>query len=127
MGIKKPFKGKQEILGYTEIQEGTVVTSGIYERSFKSKGKLYHHIINPFTGMPAETDLDFVTVKSAKGSAMVADALATSFIILGEKATHGKGSEITKKSDSVDYGFLTYTKAGKYKQTDGFGYKNSEN
>ena len=99
----------------------------LYERSFKSKGKLYHHIINPFTGMPAETDLDFVTVKSAKGSAMVADALATSFIILGEKATHGKGSEITKKSDSVDYGLLTYTKAGKYKQTDGFGYKNSEN
>ena len=127
VGIKKPFKGKQEILGYTEVQEGTVVTSGVYERSFKSKGKLYHHIINPFTGMPAETDLDFVTVKSAKGSAMVADALATSLIILGEKATHDKGSEIIKKSDSVDYGFLTYTKAGKYKQTDGFGYKNSEN
>ena len=33
VGIKKPFKGKQEILGYTEVQEGTVVTSGVYERT----------------------------------------------------------------------------------------------
>lgn len=124
VGIKKPLKEKQDILGYTEIQEGTVVTSGIYERCFKSKGKLYHHIINPFTGMPANTDLDFVTVKSIKGSAMVADALATSFIILGEGATHGRGNKIIKKSDTVDYDFLTYTKAGKYKQNKGFNYKN---
>ena len=62
-----------------------VATSGVYERYFESNGKIYHHILDPFTGMPVETDLDSVTIIAH--SATDADALSTTCLILGsEKA-----------------------------------------
>lgn len=52
-----------------------VATSGSYERSFVLDGKLYHHILNPGTGYPAETD--FVSVTVVCDSAFLADVFST--------------------------------------------------
>ncbi len=63
----------------------TVVTSGTYERGFNFGGVRYHHILDPKTGWPAESDL--VSATFVMDSSMDADALATACIVIGsEKA-----------------------------------------
>ena len=86
IGIEKPFSDRQEIIGCTHIGEGTVVTSGIYERQFEYKGKRYHHILSPKTGYPVGTDLEAVSLVTAKNSSMDTDAMSTICLMKGTKA-----------------------------------------
>ena len=63
------------------LRDGSAVTSGIYERAFEQDGKLYHHILDPRTGFPAETDLLSATVVAQ--SSLDADGYTTALIIMG--------------------------------------------
>lgn len=85
VGIQKPFDSRGEVLTTVRVSDESVISSGIYERYFKSGGKLYHHILDPRTGKPAETDLDQVTVVGEDDAA--GDALATIGIVLGKEKT----------------------------------------
>lgn len=60
---------------------GSVVTSGVYERAFTSNGKAYHHIIDPRTGFPAESDVISATVISR--TSLEGDGYSTSLILMG--------------------------------------------
>ena len=63
------------------LRDGSAVTSGIYERAFEQDGKLYHHILDPRTGFPAETDLLSATVVAQ--SSLDADGYTTALIMMG--------------------------------------------
>lgn len=80
IAIKKPFS-ESEYSGYLNISDRSVVTSGIYERYFEKSGELYHHIIDPKTGRPADTDISGATVISP--SSLDADILSTCCVLLG--------------------------------------------
>ena len=81
VGIQKPFKDRNETIAVVEINDLSVVSSGIYERYFTEGGKNYHHILNPTTGYPYENDLISVTIISEKS--VDGDALSTSCFALG--------------------------------------------
>ncbi len=82
IGIIKPFE-TEKIAASVKIRNKSIVTSGIYERSFKKNGRRYHHILDPETGYPVESDLYSATIIS--DSSMDGDALATCCILLGLK------------------------------------------
>lgn len=84
IGIQKPFGPRNETIGTVEVTDRSVVSSGVYERSFRLEGTLYHHILDPETGYPAESDLSAVTVISE--SSMDGDALSTCCFLLGSEA-----------------------------------------
>lgn len=83
IGIQKPFADPGVSLLSVEVSDGTVVSSGVYERFFEKDGKIYHHILDPATGYPFDNGLLSVTVlcpSSADG-----DALSTTCFSLGKE------------------------------------------
>ncbi|WP_322020364.1 FAD:protein FMN transferase [Clostridium butyricum] len=82
IGIIKPEKHANENIAVVSVEDMSVVTSGAYERAFLYNGKMYHHIINPITGYPAETDLKSITVVCK--DSVHADALSTPLFIMGK-------------------------------------------
>lgn len=82
IGIIKPEKHANENIAVVSVEDMSVVTSGAYERAFSYNGKMYHHIINPITGYPAETDLKSITVVCK--DSVHADALSTPLFIMGK-------------------------------------------
>lgn len=83
VAIQKPFAEKNEMIDATSVNDKTVVSSGIYERGFEENGIWYHHILNPFTGYPADTDLTGVTIQTDRS--VDGDALSTVCMALGSE------------------------------------------
>ncbi len=85
VGIQAPGAVAGTYMGALRTQDQAVVTAGSYERFFKKNGVLYHHILDPRTGYPAESGLLSVTVIGE--NAALLDALATAAFVLGIDAS----------------------------------------
>jgi len=85
IGIETPYSDRSEISETLELRDETAVTSGVYERFFEAGGKKYHHILDPSTGYPCETDLLSATIVSESGNSCDADALSTICLMLGKE------------------------------------------
>lgn len=88
MGIQDPNNTEthaaDEVIASIAVSDGSVVTSGLYERQFEQDGVVYYHILDPKTGYPAETDLVASSVVSARS--VDGDAYATILFLLGHDA-----------------------------------------
>jgi len=102
VGIAHPFKRGKVARKFS--LDGSVATSGNYEKFVEIEGKRYSHIINPKTGYPA-TGLTSVTVKGP--SAEVANGLSTSIMVLGVK----EGLKLLERFP--EYGCYMITDEGK--------------
>jgi len=84
-GIQNPDApdNTASLLGVVSVTDEAVITSGAYQRYFtdEASGKTYHHILNPETGYPADSDLISVSIISQDG--MLADGLSTACYIMG--------------------------------------------
>ena len=64
IGIQHPMQPRGNFALALKSKNESVVTSGIYERTFTVDGKTYHHIFDSQTGYPMETDIASITVVS---------------------------------------------------------------
>ncbi|RKQ29350.1 FAD:protein FMN transferase [Oceanobacillus halophilus] len=64
IGIQDPIKPRGHYVLAVDTFNQSVVTSGIYERQLKQSDKTYHHIFDPKTGYPVETDIVSLTIIS---------------------------------------------------------------
>ena len=64
IGIQHPLKKRGENLGILTVRDKSVVTSGIYERHLQVNNEDYHHILDPQTGYPIETEMISLTIVS---------------------------------------------------------------
>src|SRR5699024_3852358 len=55
-------RGQSQII--LKVNHQSVVTSGIYERQLQKNGQTFHHIFDPQTGYPMETQLASLTIVS---------------------------------------------------------------
>lgn len=62
IGVQDPRKKRGDDLALVQKPACSAVTSGIYERFLEVNGKKYHHLLDPRTGYPLQTDLSSVTV-----------------------------------------------------------------
>lgn len=67
--------------GLTIDKECYISTSGDYEKYIMQDGIRYHHILDPSTGYPADSDLISVTIVCDNG--LLSDGLSTACFILG--------------------------------------------
>lgn len=82
-------------LGYLDIRDAAVATSGDYEKYFIYEGRRYHHILDPRTGMPGGAS-NSVTVVAP--NSCLSDALATGLFLLGPD----RGLRVVEGIDSVE-------------------------
>ncbi len=106
IAIEKPESSTRAIHKIIHITDIAMATSGDYRNFFLKDGVRFSHTINPKTGKPVRHNLASVTVLNE--SAATADALATAFMVLGEK----KGYDLAMKRELPVF-FLV-------KQRDGF-------
>ena len=100
IAVQNPDKNSG-FLGILELTDKAVITSGGYERFFEQDGKVYHHILDPKTGYPAETDLQSVTIVSDDGT--LADAYSTSLFVMGLDKAIDFWKENSKDFDAILY------------------------
>jgi len=109
VGIKSPFDN--EVYASISACDKAVVTSGDYIRYFEKDGKKYHHIIDPKTGYPANTELSSVTVVADSG--IYADSLSTALFVMG------KEKAIDYWKNNRDFEMILIDKSGKIYYTQG--------
>ena len=83
IGVEDPFN-TDSYLEYIYLNSGGVATSGKDYRSWKRNGLSRHHIIDPDTGLPAETDILTATVIAP--TVMQAEAMAKAILISGSQS-----------------------------------------
>ena len=92
VGVTKPFSDRNDLIGVVETEAASVVSSGVYERQFEQNGVVYHHILDPNTGMPVDSDVVGATVVSE--SSMEGDALSTTILLHGSESVEALFDEV---------------------------------
>jgi len=83
IGVREPVVGSSELIGVLEVSGASVISSGTYERQLQVDGVSYHHILDPFTGMPVRSDVVSATIVA--DSAVIGEGLSTIAVLLGSE------------------------------------------
>ncbi len=101
IGLQKPYADRNETIEILDIQDLSVVSSGVYERHFEKDGINYHHLLDPVSGYPFDNGLVSVTIIS--NLSVDGDGLSTACFSLGLE----KGIELAESLEDVYAVFIT--------------------
>jgi thiamine biosynthesis lipoprotein len=80
VGIENPLDRTQR-LATVRLRDRALGTASAADQYFEVDGRRYGHILDPRTGVPAETDV--ISASAIARDAATADALATAFFVAG--------------------------------------------
>lgn len=102
IGLQDPRASREsgKIVGAVPLTNASAVTSGTYERCFTHDERTYHHILDPKTGFPAETDLAGATVVAR--TSLDAEGYSTTLLALGKDAA----AEFVRTHESILAAYL---------------------
>ena len=84
IGVEDPFNSDGDVIDTLYLERGGIATSGKDYHHWMRNGIAQHHIIDPRTGLPAETDILAATIIAP--TAMEAEAMAKAVMISGSQA-----------------------------------------
>ena len=111
VGVQSPDGDGEEFLHTLELSQGSVVTSGDYQRYYTVDGVRYHHIIDPDTLWPADY---FTAVTILCPDSGLADCLSTGVFCMPLE----EGMALIESLDGVEA--LWCTKDGQVVTSSGF-------
>jgi FAD:protein FMN transferase len=62
VGIQNPFLPRGHSVAKVKIRNQSVVTSGVYERTFEHHGNQYHHIFDSHSGYPVDNNVASLSI-----------------------------------------------------------------
>lgn len=123
IGINKPYDDslavKQDIQVVLNLTDLGMATSGNYRNYYYKDGKKYAHTIDPRTGYPVQHSILSSTVIAE--DCMTADALATSFMVMGLE----EAEKFCKANPMIDAYFIYSGENGEFKTYYTDGMKNT--
>lgn len=81
LGLQDPYEPRGKSMGVILLNDQTLVSSGTYERTLEWEGEVYHHLLDPANGYPANNGL--VSVSIITKESIDADGLSTGVFLLG--------------------------------------------
>lgn len=111
--------GKAEHIGSIQCSDVTVDTVCLYEKTFEQDGNRYHHILDPKTGYPAETDIESATVIVASNYSKYSSILSTTCLLLGSTEAQSFISEMAELNPDMGLNAVFLLKDGTVYKTDG--------
>lgn len=100
VGVRDPQSEMGGLVGILNLEDNAIVSSGVYERFFIEDNVRYHHLINPMTGYPEQSNL--LSISIVTGASVDGDALSTSAFLMGFE----KGYEFIESLEGVDALFI---------------------
>ncbi len=83
VGFRNPNGAETNAVASVQISDEVFAVSGGYERNFEENGQVYHHIIDPKTGKPSQSDILTVGVIHEDGT--IADFYSTTLFVAGKQ------------------------------------------
>jgi thiamine biosynthesis lipoprotein len=99
IGLQDP-NDIEKIFVALKVEDLSIVTSGTYERFFYQEGIKYHHILDPNTLYPSESDILSSTIIGK--DSLICDSLSTTCFLLGRE----KALEFMKNYEDYSAFFL---------------------
>lgn len=113
IGIDKPVDSsnmeQRQLQAVVNLKNRAIATSGNYRQFYVEDGVRYSHTINPKTGYPVGHKLLSVSVFAE--DCVFADALATSFMVMGRE----KSKRLLEKHEDIGAYFIYSDDQGNYK------------
>jgi thiamine biosynthesis lipoprotein len=119
IGVQSPGKERGEYACVLSLTDCSLSTSGAYERFFEKNGKIYHHIIDPSTGYPADAGL--LSASIIAPLSVDSDALSKIFVMGADrgialiKKIPGTGAVLITRDKRI---IVTENLRGKFKLSD---------
>ncbi len=83
VGFRDPNNSEISAIASVELKDSVFAVSGGYERFFEENGEVYHHILDPTTGKPSNSDILTVGIIHKDGA--IADFYSTTLFVQGKE------------------------------------------